>query len=735
MSTDAYDRLEAELRRRLEGNLFGEPLAVTPVLDATARVRLTATVWARARIERTRVKGYAPRGETAQSVLHARAALAPEADKAVAAWSFAEDLRAQATADPWRVLGAAQGAVDGPELDARRCVLHRCEDCAGAGGFSCSRCAGSGRTKCQSCHGSGVVDAECTVCKSSETQGLKLPVWDDAAGSFRLTQHGATSCQACRGAGAVRETCGRCHGGGEEMCGLCAGHGRVLCETCDGHGGLTDQFAAGLSIEHTVHLALVSPEPSPEVERALRAGYAGLAATRAFDPELIDFSSSDLGHRIIYEADIAVASARVAIGARSPRLIFDVAGVGDPVKLIDPPKILDAVLERRLDAVAVGGANAFDDTRKAVADGLAEASMGRRALAAAARREARVDLSDLSPLLSDRAAERLFRLAGTAHLAVGWRARTWLWPAAALSAPILAAVMIGVGFDGVIRGPVTQAFAAGDAGAVPAPAGVAAIVGGVLPFLAFWFAWLALAGRVFRRSTRRVLGMSRDLTVGDVLASGVGPWAALIVGGALYSMIFFSGVGAAAPAGPVAPAGTAATTLDGQATAEALEIEPPADQEIAGAPAQEPDDTRSAETAASIETAPTASAALDWRLRATARRWRSIDGAAAIVASDGGAALRIACVNGAAQLALLIDDAPETARVVFTVDGVAPVVSTAQAVPGGLGWPASFSDAMRLRRGNSVRIAVDLPDGRRAFGFRLTGSNAAVRDAVRGCSF
>lgn len=492
--------------------------------------------------------------------------------------------------------------------------------------------------------------------------------------------------------------------------------------------------AHALHLETAVESAPSESAPSESAPRTALAAvarhYDALALRAGFAPALLDLSTTGDVWQARFTAEVPVVVVGVEIGQRSPRIRRDVTALGAPLALASGAALLDEIHDRALDRTALSA--------EAHADRLAESACGRQALAAAARAEPRQRFIEAcgpqAPWLSARGAGRLHDLALRCHPALGRRLFRWLWPAAALGAPLLAAglaLAAALHGDGALR--LGRDGALGLAGLVTAAPGpvvaaeraAAAVLIGLLPFAAFWALALGGVAIAFGRRTRRALGFARRLTMADVFARGVGAWAAMATGAGLYGVVFF-GLSLGLSLGLSAAPGDGGRSLSPTAAAP-----PPA---------------RAAASFGGQEGA-RAGAGRD------APEWAVVDGVARTRDATGAVALQLSCAGDAPVLrltrtaheqrdadgGLLRPGAHPTPLAgewaAALIDGAHAHTAAARAVGGGLEWPLSRGFVERLRGG--AGLTIDLIDGAgqptAGLAVSLRGSGAAIDAALAGC--
>ncbi len=535
--SDAYRRFEEYLYAQLEGAAGGEPVEISPICDHHVRARFETSIWARADIVKTTAPGAAPVGPVVADEAAARAALAEAGAAAARHPALTSRLKPRLSTGEGPDFADMQGAWRESPLPQTRSVVRKCAACAGAGGFACDACEARGDRLCQRCDGAGKVDQVCPACRGRAKSSGARSIWDESILSFRSKpseNEADPDCEACGGAGALKVECAVCEGAKRVTCALCEGSGRVECADCDGTGAETDRYSPTLLFQYACYTA-AEPPLEPAAEAKFRRGAQMLFKLGLMRPRFFDFQSDALGHRAVYVAEAPFVGARVSIGRRSPRVMAELYAIGDGPTLIDPPPIVDALHQRALDGLRIAGA----DGPRRLADALGERDLGRAALRAAARREFAFDASDFEPLATQTYARRLFELAKVCHRFVGWRARRWYWPAAALAAPLMVAGLDATGVTSAFAGWTSVAAASG--GFEASAAQNAAAEGGAFvarfATIALWWV-LALAGAtaLYRLTVRRVLGVGRKASRWDALRAGPAPLLGLLAGAGLTAL-------------------------------------------------------------------------------------------------------------------------------------------------------------------------------------------------------
>ena len=356
---------------------------------------------------------------------------------------------------------------------------------------------------------------------------------------------------------------------------------------------------------------------------------------------------------------------------------------------------------------------ARQDGPSAIADTLSTRGLGRAALQAAARRDLRFDFSEFEPLATPAFCNRLFELAKQCHAHVGWRARKWFWPVAALTAPLTVAVLDAVGATSALAGWTSVAAAAG--GVDPSVAQNQAAQGGVwaaraLGFAIWWLLALGVFAVIYRASVRRTLGVSRAVSYADAARSGPMPLLGLAAGVGLTALL----VTAPAPdQGLLARADDVAAGV--AARAEAREE-------------AKRDEARLREEAARA-----------------AEQWRVIPGengeqiATIVAQGEVAGEMTLSCENGVRRMRYATGAALERQgegrlSIGLSTNRQSLGITTATIVEGVLEWQVTRNAVQALRFGTWVRL--EILDGEVRWPvqqFTLTGSTAAIDVAMATC--
>ncbi len=480
----------------------------------------------------------------------------------------------------------------------------------------------------------------------------------------------------------------------------------------------------GPELSFALHLATdQTDETSERALAAVERHFGVLAARRGFAPRLTGFFAENGAWRAVFETETPVASVRLHIGRRTPRICRDLLALGAPLALASEEPLIDELHDRALDGAAL--------SPEAHADKLAASAAGRSALASAATAEPRQRFvegrRDQAPWLSERGAGRLHDLAMRCHPALGMGIRRWLWPVAAIAAPLLAAglaaaaafhsdVALRLGRDGAVG--LASLFSVLGWGPPSAERTTAAIFVGLLPFALFWVVTLGLLAHAFGRKTKRVLGFARRLTMRDIFARGPGPWAAMTAGAALYAITFFGLSLGLSESGYGVPSAIASASRPGaeETLPIAVAAAPGARWWAPGWFVEHGQAKAFDETGLAALTAECATGGGILRLAPEAVQQRDADGGILLAGVP-------AAVVGAEWATVLIDGASVQATAVST------------GADGAMSWPMPPHLIEQMRNGDVLSLdlidAVGQPVA--GFTFSLKGSGAAIDEAIPGC--
>lgn len=739
-----------ELRRQviggLSGDAFGLPVSVDPVFEGAAKVRLTVSLWVTADETVETIPGRKPVGEKIDAAMQDTKAIAAARAASGGAEGFQGTLEKAIEKDPWVVLGARQGGFVGRSVEPWGARVYDCPDCAGAGALFCPSPKRDCVNPCSACQSAGMVDQVCAVCGGDGIDPASKTAAKSVIGRANALTGALTSagkgrvCSACSGAGATRETCADCAGAGQQACTACDAKGRIQCQTCDGSGALTDRHGAVAKVDYSLRIDVLDDDAPKDLRRKLTASYAEIARLKLFKPKLVAFESNGSAHRVVFEAKLPAAAARVEIGQRMPRVIDQVYAFGAPLTVVDAPALADRLHHRALDEVNLNGG----PRRARLADVLMKSRLGRIALASAARHAPRLDPLDLSPFASRQLGERLLDLARRCHRMVGWRRRRWVWAATALSAPALAAGLIAVGYGDALNSvaqpqPIGGGVEFGldvsgrsvDIETASTPfsgqgdilSAMTRGVGGMAPFIALWIVAVMAFAYLQATTAKELLGVSRRLRFGEVVTASIAPAIALLFGGGLYAAAFY---------GPPNLGGGAQFAQTEADTVMASRVDV-SGIETSGIPAEPLGGSDGAVDVAG-ELARFLSASTD-------TRWLIIDNKATVRATDRPAILQLGCSERGPAIALRTPGLTGVGRIQMMVDGrmnggprnAFPMADGED----GVWWPSSRAERRALEAGAEARLFVSEAGGAvtRAYSFALSGFRATSVAAVQGCAY